>query len=209
MGIGKYNEECRSIVMRYAKEWETIVHRLGRWIDFEVGGRGGQATKGCAWCAPQQEWALAEGVAVGCCACRGLAAAATHVPRPPLAPLLPCRRQNDHKARGTHLEFWSALHPLQCTLKLILYLAERLQDPGPHVHGVGVVGVQAAVRQEPGVPRLQGGRAAASVSGFCIKRFIVDLQQCCLAIPVRPPGQCTAASSPAGGACCDGQLVHI
>jgi len=38
MGIGKYNEECRSIVMRYSKEWETIVHRLGRWIDFEVGG---------------------------------------------------------------------------------------------------------------------------------------------------------------------------
>lgn len=37
MGIDKYNEECRSIVMRYSKEWEAIVHRLGRWIDFEVG----------------------------------------------------------------------------------------------------------------------------------------------------------------------------
>lgn len=36
MGIDKYNEECRSIVMRYSKEWETIVHRMGRWIDFEV-----------------------------------------------------------------------------------------------------------------------------------------------------------------------------
>lgn len=36
MGIDKYNEECRSIVMRYSKEWETIVTRLGRWIDFEV-----------------------------------------------------------------------------------------------------------------------------------------------------------------------------
>ncbi|GAB4817754.1 hypothetical protein N2152v2_004800 [Parachlorella kessleri] len=35
MGIDKYNEECRSIVMRYSKEWENIVHRLGRWIDFE------------------------------------------------------------------------------------------------------------------------------------------------------------------------------
>ncbi|PRW58449.1 isoleucine--tRNA cytoplasmic isoform B [Chlorella sorokiniana] len=35
MGIDKYNEECRSIVMRYSKEWEAIVHRLGRWIDFE------------------------------------------------------------------------------------------------------------------------------------------------------------------------------
>jgi isoleucyl-tRNA synthetase len=36
MGIGTYNEECRSIVMRYSKEWETIVKRIGRWIDFEV-----------------------------------------------------------------------------------------------------------------------------------------------------------------------------
>lgn len=35
MGIGTYNEECRSIVMRYSKEWEHIVKRLGRWIDFE------------------------------------------------------------------------------------------------------------------------------------------------------------------------------
>jgi hypothetical protein len=35
MGIDKYNEECRSIVMRYAKEWEVTVTRLGRWIDFE------------------------------------------------------------------------------------------------------------------------------------------------------------------------------
>jgi isoleucyl-tRNA synthetase len=35
MGIGKYNEECRSIVMRYSKEWEAIVTRMGRWIDFE------------------------------------------------------------------------------------------------------------------------------------------------------------------------------
>jgi isoleucyl-tRNA synthetase len=36
MGIDVYNEECRSIVMRYSKEWQTVVHRLGRWIDFEV-----------------------------------------------------------------------------------------------------------------------------------------------------------------------------
>jgi len=35
MGIDKYNEECRSIVMRYASEWRSIVHRLGRWIDFD------------------------------------------------------------------------------------------------------------------------------------------------------------------------------
>ena len=35
MGIEKYNEECRSIVMRYASEWKYAITRLGRWIDFE------------------------------------------------------------------------------------------------------------------------------------------------------------------------------
>ncbi|XP_078470570.1 isoleucine--tRNA ligase, cytoplasmic isoform X1 [Lampetra planeri] len=35
MGIAEYNNQCRSIVMRYAKEWETTVVRLGRWIDFK------------------------------------------------------------------------------------------------------------------------------------------------------------------------------
>lgn len=35
MGIDKYNEECRSIVMRYASEWKQSITRLGRWIDFE------------------------------------------------------------------------------------------------------------------------------------------------------------------------------
>lgn len=34
-GIDKYNEECRSIVMRYSSEWQVVVTRLGRWIDFE------------------------------------------------------------------------------------------------------------------------------------------------------------------------------
>jgi len=35
LGIDKYNEECRSIVMKYSAEWQKTVHRLGRWIDFE------------------------------------------------------------------------------------------------------------------------------------------------------------------------------
>lgn len=35
MGIAAYNKECRSIVMRYAEEWEKIVNRMGRWIDFQ------------------------------------------------------------------------------------------------------------------------------------------------------------------------------
>ncbi|XP_076384937.1 isoleucyl-tRNA synthetase isoform X1 [Megalopta genalis] len=35
MGIANYNNECRKIVMRYATEWESIVTRIGRWIDFK------------------------------------------------------------------------------------------------------------------------------------------------------------------------------
>ncbi|NXN95109.1 SYIC protein, partial [Rhinopomastus cyanomelas] len=34
MGIKEYNNQCRGIVMRYSKEWEFNVTRLGRWIDF-------------------------------------------------------------------------------------------------------------------------------------------------------------------------------
>lgn len=35
LGIPKYNAACRGIVMRYSGEWEKIVTRLGRWIDFK------------------------------------------------------------------------------------------------------------------------------------------------------------------------------
>jgi isoleucyl-tRNA synthetase len=35
MGIAAYNAECRKIVMRYASDWETIIGRMGRWIDFK------------------------------------------------------------------------------------------------------------------------------------------------------------------------------
>lgn len=35
LGIDKYNAHCRAIVMRYAAEWQTVVTRLGRWIDFD------------------------------------------------------------------------------------------------------------------------------------------------------------------------------
>ncbi|XP_064473466.1 isoleucine--tRNA ligase, cytoplasmic-like [Ornithodoros turicata] len=35
MGIAAYNAECRKIVMRYSSEWEKVVTRMGRWIDFE------------------------------------------------------------------------------------------------------------------------------------------------------------------------------
>ena len=35
MGIAAYNAECRAIVTRYTSEWESVVTRLGRWIDFK------------------------------------------------------------------------------------------------------------------------------------------------------------------------------
>ncbi|XP_075881437.1 isoleucine--tRNA ligase, cytoplasmic isoform X2 [Nelusetta ayraudi] len=35
MGIAEYNKQCRGIVMRYSKEWEASVKRMGRWIDFK------------------------------------------------------------------------------------------------------------------------------------------------------------------------------
>ena len=34
-GIAAFNEECRGIVLRYTKEWEQTVNRMGRWIEFE------------------------------------------------------------------------------------------------------------------------------------------------------------------------------
>ena len=35
MGIDKYNEACREIVMTYANDWKSIMGRLGRWVDFD------------------------------------------------------------------------------------------------------------------------------------------------------------------------------
>ncbi|NLD98783.1 MAG: isoleucine--tRNA ligase, partial [Fibrobacter sp.] len=34
MGIYIFNEACRSIVLRYTSQWERIVKRMGRWVDF-------------------------------------------------------------------------------------------------------------------------------------------------------------------------------
>lgn len=34
-GIGKFNEECRGIVLRYTGEWKKTVERMGRWVDME------------------------------------------------------------------------------------------------------------------------------------------------------------------------------
>ncbi|KAH7648907.1 isoleucine-tRNA synthetase [Cryptosporidium bovis] len=39
MGIGEYNEACRSIVLRYTQEWRSTIERVGRLIDFDNGYR--------------------------------------------------------------------------------------------------------------------------------------------------------------------------
>ncbi len=33
-GIARFNEACRHIVLRYTHEWQAIVSRMGRWVDF-------------------------------------------------------------------------------------------------------------------------------------------------------------------------------
>lgn len=35
LGVDRFNEACRAIVLRYTKEWRQIVTRMGRWVDFE------------------------------------------------------------------------------------------------------------------------------------------------------------------------------
>ena len=35
MGVGKFNELCRSVVMRCADDWEATVDRMGRFVDFK------------------------------------------------------------------------------------------------------------------------------------------------------------------------------
>ncbi len=34
-GIANFNEECRSIVLRYTEEWKKTVERMARWVDFD------------------------------------------------------------------------------------------------------------------------------------------------------------------------------
>ena len=38
-GVANFNEQCRSIVLRYTKEWENTINRMGRWVDWENGYR--------------------------------------------------------------------------------------------------------------------------------------------------------------------------
>ncbi len=34
-GIGPFNEKCRSVVLRYSREWEKTEERIGRWVDMK------------------------------------------------------------------------------------------------------------------------------------------------------------------------------
>jgi isoleucyl-tRNA synthetase len=34
-GVAEFNEQCRSMVLRYVAEWRRIVTRMGRWVDFD------------------------------------------------------------------------------------------------------------------------------------------------------------------------------
>jgi isoleucyl-tRNA synthetase len=34
-GVAEFNEQCRSMVLRYVSEWRSIVTRMGRWVDFD------------------------------------------------------------------------------------------------------------------------------------------------------------------------------
>ena len=34
-GVAGYNDECRKIVGRYMEQWQSIINRFGRWVDFD------------------------------------------------------------------------------------------------------------------------------------------------------------------------------
>ncbi|MBM3256823.1 MAG: isoleucine--tRNA ligase [Candidatus Liptonbacteria bacterium] len=35
IGIGKFNETCRSMVLQYVAEWKKMIRRIARWVDFD------------------------------------------------------------------------------------------------------------------------------------------------------------------------------
>ncbi len=38
-GVAAFNDQCKSIVLRYTSEWKSTIDRMGRWVDFEDGYR--------------------------------------------------------------------------------------------------------------------------------------------------------------------------
>ncbi len=37
LGVDRFNEQCRSMVLKYVDEWRKTVTRMGRWVDFDNG----------------------------------------------------------------------------------------------------------------------------------------------------------------------------
>lgn len=35
LGIDKFNQACRKAIWKFDQEWERVVHRIGRWVDFK------------------------------------------------------------------------------------------------------------------------------------------------------------------------------
>jgi isoleucyl-tRNA synthetase len=35
LGIDRFNQACRAAILRFDKEWEVIIRRIGRWVDFK------------------------------------------------------------------------------------------------------------------------------------------------------------------------------
>ena len=35
LGVAEFNESCRKSIWKYVDEWESYVHRMARWVDFE------------------------------------------------------------------------------------------------------------------------------------------------------------------------------
>ncbi|MCH3916372.1 MAG: isoleucine--tRNA ligase [Spirochaetia bacterium] len=38
-GVAKFNDNCKSIVLRFTSQWKQTIKRMGRWVDFEHGYR--------------------------------------------------------------------------------------------------------------------------------------------------------------------------
>ncbi|MEL6344976.1 MAG: isoleucine--tRNA ligase [Myxococcota bacterium] len=56
-GIARFNEACRSNVLKYTAEWETVITQLGRWVDFEDDYKTMDATfMESVWWVFQQLW---------------------------------------------------------------------------------------------------------------------------------------------------------
>lgn len=111
-GIDVYNAECENIVMRYAGEWENIVERMGRWIDFKNGAFFCHVVCRLFWSERTRVYVST------CIVVFGL--------WPDLAFRIPHVRSMSCSPGPA---FVRCLSP------------GRLQDDGPAVHGVGLVGL--------------------------------------------------------------------